>query len=129
MASDRVLFSQSLKYPVQITPVAEEDGGGYMAIIPQLGSWTFVGDGETPEEALASLNAIKAELFEEMLERGLPIPEPEPEPEEDAEASSTRFDLRIPRELHRQLVYQAVANGISLDVYVTNLLSARTAGL
>jgi predicted RNase H-like HicB family nuclease len=109
--------------------VAEEDGGGYMATIPQLGSWTFVGDGETPEEALASLNAIKAELFEEMLERGLPIPEPEPAPEEDAEASSTGFDLRIPHELHRQLVYQAVANGISLDAYVTNLLSARTAGL
>jgi len=52
----------SLRYPVEIIPIPEEEGGGYMARMPQFGD-AIIGDGDTPEEALADLEEFKKKGF------------------------------------------------------------------
>ena len=63
-----------LTYPVVITPLSLEDGGGFAATVPDLPG--CMSDGETPEEALHNvLDAIDSwiEMAEEL---GYSIPEP-----------------------------------------------------
>ena len=63
-----------LTYPVVITPLSLEDGGGFAATVPDLPG--CMSDGETPEEALHNvLDAIDSwiEMAEEL---GHSIPEP-----------------------------------------------------
>jgi hypothetical protein len=45
-------------YVVAIRRLHPEEGGGYVATIPQLGTGAFNGVGETPEEALRGLDFI-----------------------------------------------------------------------
>ena len=62
------------KYKVVLTPLSEEDGGGWLAEVPDLpGCMT---DGDTKEEALRELESAKSAWFEACLECGKPIPEP-----------------------------------------------------
>jgi predicted HicB family RNase H-like nuclease len=107
-----------LKYSIDIIPIPEKLGGGYRAVIPELGELAFVGDGETPGEALESLNEIKEALFEQYVEEGVRIPEPK-------EEYSGRFLVRIPRELHERLTRAARRNGASLNSYVAYILSSK----
>jgi antitoxin HicB len=63
-----------LTYPVVITPLSVEDGGGFAATVPDLPG--CMSDGETPEEALHNvLDAIDSwiEMAEEL---GHSVPEP-----------------------------------------------------
>ena len=110
----------SLYYPVEIRKISEEDGGGFMASIPQLGAKAFRADGETVAEALTNLKKIKKSLFQDYLKEGVPIPEPEKEPES---VFSGKFIVRIPSGLHRKLVERARKQNISLNQYVNNLLT------
>lgn len=62
------------KYPYEILPLSEEDGGGYLIRFPDLPG--IMSDGETPEEALENgLDALKCAL-EAFAKWGKPIPEP-----------------------------------------------------
>ena len=70
-------YYMSLPYRIEIIPLTEEDGGGYVAMIPRLGRYAFAGDGDTIEEAIRHLRRIMEERFSEYLERGVDIPEPE----------------------------------------------------
>lgn len=49
-------------YAILIRRLQPEEGGGFMACIPQCGWATLVGDGETPEEALSHLQEIYEHL-------------------------------------------------------------------
>ncbi|MBW6528153.1 type II toxin-antitoxin system HicB family antitoxin [Sphingomonas sp. RHCKR7] len=65
-------------YEVDICPLAEDDGGGFVAIVPDLPGCRS--DGETPHEALS--NAYDAVLSwieaAEALGREIPAPRPVP---------------------------------------------------
>ena len=106
----------SLRYPVEIIPIPEDEGGGYMARIPQFGD-AIVGDGNTPEEALADLEEFKKERFFDFLKEGKLIPEPE------KEKYSGVFIVRVPKFLHRALAEEAKRNGVSFNQFVNTLLS------
>ena len=43
------------KYTIELFKIPENEGGGYEARIPELGAYTFCGDGDTPNDALLSL--------------------------------------------------------------------------
>ena len=45
--------TEKLDYPVHIEPLSQEDGGGFVALVPDLPG--CMSDGETPEEALANV--------------------------------------------------------------------------
>jgi antitoxin HicB len=63
-----------LQYPIAIQKVDEEDGGGYLAWAVDLKG--CLGDGNTPEEAVANLKGAIIEWLDEArrLERPIPVP-------------------------------------------------------
>ncbi len=66
-------------YTVVIEALPDEEGGGYLAIVPDLPG--CMSDGETREEALRSVeDAIRA-WIEEALAMGRPVPPPTRHPE------------------------------------------------
>jgi len=109
-------YYMSLDYPIEI----KKEEGTYFATIPQLGSYAFVGDGETLEEAVQDLNESKRILFEQFLKQGVSIPEPIAEEENEY---SGKFVVRVPKYLHGNLVQYAKNHGVSLNTLVTTLLA------
>ena len=65
-----------LEYAVRIERLAENDGGGYLAIVPDLPG--CMSDGETPEEALKNVQEAIASWIEAAKEWKLDIPQPSP---------------------------------------------------
>ncbi len=63
-----------LEYPVMIEPLSIEDGGGFVATVPDLPG--CMSDGETPEEALANVRDAIAEWIEEARAVGRSVPKP-----------------------------------------------------
>ena len=63
-----------LTYPVVITPLTAEDGGGFAATVPDLPG--CMSDGETPEEALRNVREAIDAWIETARELGHGIPEP-----------------------------------------------------
>ena len=77
-------------------------------------------DGETAQEALSSLDISRKLWIESCLATGLEVPEPQEAPQ-----YSGRFVLRIPKSLHRDLAYEAEAEGVSLNSLVSKVLASR----
>ncbi|HEU0043179.1 type II toxin-antitoxin system HicB family antitoxin [Sphingomonas sp.] len=61
-------------YEVDIRPLRVEDGGGFIALAPELPG--CMSDGETPQEALANAYDAIACWIEAAAEMGRPVPEP-----------------------------------------------------
>ena len=61
-------------YELDIRPLAPEEGGGFVAIAPELPGCRS--DGETPEEALQNGYDAIACWIEAALEMGRPVPAP-----------------------------------------------------
>ncbi len=114
-----------LPYKIEITPIPEEEGGGYDASMPQLGRMAFRGYGKTIEEAIAHLEVIKKDLFERYLKKGVEIPEPAAEEEK----YSGRILLRIPIYLHKELAHLAQRENISLNQLLNHLIERGLASL
>ena len=63
-----------LEYAVRIERLADSDGGGYLAIVPDLPG--CMSDGETPEEALKNVQEAIASWIEAAKEWKQEIPKP-----------------------------------------------------
>lgn len=63
-----------LDYPVIIEPLTRDDGGGFIATVPDLPG--CMSDGETPEEALSNVHDAIAAWIEEARALGRSIPPP-----------------------------------------------------
>ncbi len=74
--TEKIARFLNFRYPIELRELAPEEGGGWMATIPQLSSMTFVGDGETAGEALESLEAIRTYLIPQLIQEGVDLPEP-----------------------------------------------------
>lgn len=117
-------------YSLQISPLNEEDGGGFQALFPPLAR-SVVGYGESPQEAIADLHKALP-LFLKVLEKtGQTLPEATAEKE--WEDFSGKFNVRVPKILHAQLVELAEEQGVSLNSLVQTVLTsgatALTAGM
>ncbi len=110
-----------LLYKIEIEPISDKDGGGYTARLPQFGSLGIVGDGETVQSAIESLEAAKKIVFERLLQKGVKIPKPE----HDIALYSGKILARMPKELHAKLIENARLNNVSLNHYMIYLLSYR----
>lgn len=76
MANKDLAYYMSLHYPILLTELSEEMGGGWFVEIPLLkGCWS---DGETQVEALAMIEEAKEVWLQGAIEDNIPIPEPEP---------------------------------------------------
>lgn len=103
-------------YAIMVEPLSAADGGGWLASVPALPG--CMGDGETPEEALADAEAAIAEWIDAAAQAGRAVPGP---------ASLGQWRQRVPRSLHEKLKIVAAREGVSLNAYVANVL-AETVG-
>jgi antitoxin HicB len=67
-------MNAKLEYPVLIEPLSAEDGGGFLATVPDLPG--CMSDGETPEEALANVRDAVAAWIDEARALGRTVPTP-----------------------------------------------------
>lgn len=93
--------------PYQEIIVAAREGG-YVGYIPELKG--CITQSETKAGILDMLEDAKACWLEAALEDGIDIPEPQGESE-----YSGKFNLRIPKSLHRTLALTAKREGVSLN--------------
>jgi antitoxin HicB len=114
-------YYMTLRYPIEITEIPAEEGGGISACIPMLGRYSCVADGEKIQEAVDNLKEIKKDLFQDLLDRDIAIPEPIPPKEFEF---SGRFLVRMPANLHMRIAEKAEVQGESLNKYIVNALSA-----
>lgn len=105
-------------YSVRLYRLSEEDGGGWLAEVPELDGCKS--DGETPEEALRNLQGALESWLEAAEEDSRPIPAPEFfQPQQ----YSGRFTLRLSKSLHRFLSERAKREGVSLNQLILTLIS------
>ena len=103
-------------YAIVLEPLNEADGGGWLASVPALPG--CMGDGETPEEAVADARAAMAEWKDAARQLGQAIPSP---------AATAQCLQRVPRTLHYNLKRASARAGLSLYAFVRNAL-AETVG-
>lgn len=105
------------EYPFRV--IADPEGG-YVIVFPDLpGCMTQV---DRVDEIGPMAEDARQGWIETAYERGMEIPPPS-YPEE----YSGKFNLRIPRSLHRRLAESAEREGVSLNQHVATLLAARDA--
>lgn len=111
-----------LEYPVVLRKLRPDEGGGYLATIPQLGRMTFIADGETAQEALDSLDELRQSLIPELLSEGVVLPEPVWD-EQPGEEYSGKVLVRMPVDVHARVVADAKKNGCSLNARINQYIA------
>jgi antitoxin HicB len=107
----------SRHYSIALEQIPHEEGGGYVARIPDLPGITGC-YGNTPKDALDDLNAIKKSYFEAAIASGYRVPDP-------IEAFSGQIKVKLPKTLHRDLAKQAQREGVSLNTLIIARLSVQ----
>ena len=64
----------TLKYPVLVSPLSDDDGGGFLATVPDLPG--CMSDGETPAEAIENVQDAIEEWLDLARKLGREIPTP-----------------------------------------------------
>ena len=103
----------SLEYTIRLK---RNSDGSYFAEIEELpGCMT---EGDTEEEAIKMVEDAKKAWLKVALDRKLNIPEPA------SDEFSGKFNVRVPKFLHRKLVYKARQENVSLNSLVTSTLAS-----
>lgn len=105
-----------LPYEKIITKLPQSSGGGYIAEVPLLGSFSTYAWGETETEALAALKEIMESNFETWISEGVPIPEPE------EKTYSGKIALRVSPLIHKRLTEISESEGISTNQLICNYI-------
>lgn len=107
-----------LPYRIVLFPAEE---GGFAIEMPELPG--CISQGETLEEAYEMIRDAQKCWLEVALERGIEIPEPT-----GIEEYSGKFNVRMPKSLHRTLAEKAKEEKVSLNQYI-NYQLARGLGI
>ena len=100
-------------YPIDVAPIPNEEGGGYMVTLPDLPG--CVADGDTIEKAVEEArDAFRAWTMAEAEDRGS-VPPPR--------TYSGQFVQRIPKTLHLRLAKRAASEGVSLNQLAATYLA------
>lgn len=107
-------------YAHVVSPLPEEDGGGFLITFPDLPG--CMSDGDTETQALRNGRDAFAAWISARVDAGKKIPEPSYRPEPIPEASG-RFITRLPKSVHAKLAERAKVEGVSLNTLVLALLA------
>lgn len=107
-----------MRYNFSVARELVEDNVHWIARCKEVS--TIVGQGDTPEEAIAELEANETAWLEMAAEVGLEIPSCEPVRRRQY---SGRFMTRISPAAHATAAGFAAADGISLNQYVSDAIS------
>ncbi len=102
----------NLPYRLELIPDLDE--GGFVAEYPELPG--CLSCGETEAQAVENAKDAKIEWITTAIEQGILIPEPEEYTEQ--------LQLTIPERLKKELEERSRTEGISVNQYCLNLLSA-----
>jgi len=121
MSSARRPLADYLAIPYRFNVIAgDPDEGGYVIEYPDLpGCLTQV---ESLDDLVKMAKDAREVWIEAAYELDLYIPEPS-----YPETYSGKFNVRLPKSLHRLLAWQADEDSVSLNQYVVALLAAGTA--
>jgi antitoxin HicB len=111
-----------LEYPVVVRKLRAEEGGGYLATIPQLGWKTFIADGDTPQEAYEALDNLRQVLIPELLSQGVVLPEPVLEDQSKDEYSGNVL-VRMATDVHARVAADAKRHGCSLNARINQYIA------
>jgi len=117
MANKDLSYYMSLPYTIQIRYIQDEGDSYYYAKVLELDGCQS--HGATVDEAYQNIREAMEGYLEVKLEHGDPIPEPVPDDKE----YSGKFNLRLPKSLHKKLSELAEAEGVSLNQYILYKLS------
>jgi len=106
----------SRPYARRLTP---DESGGYTATIQEFSG--CIADGDSPNEALANLEAAALSWIEAQLALKQSVPEPIA-----LYGYSGKLALRIPRGLHKRVAEMAATDGVSINQFLTNALATFT---
>jgi len=104
------------KYPFELRPLTNEEGGGYLMSFPDFNE--CIADGETIEEALAEGRQALAAVIGTLEAKGLPVPAPG-----SYAAYSGKFVQRLPKSLHARLQSRARLEGVSINTLATTYIA------
>lgn len=97
-----------------ISPIAAEDGGGYLITFPDLPG--CMSDGETEAEAVEHGRDAFIAVVSALADMGRDIPAPSFSPDDAAApGASGKFVARVPKSIHAKLTTRARAEGVSLN--------------
>jgi len=102
----------AVEYPFNV--IADPDGG-YVIVFPDLSGCMTVAD--DVDEIGPMAEDARIGWIESAYEHGLQIPMPS-----QPETYSGKFNVRLPKSLHRRLAEGAEREGVSLNTYVIGLL-------
>ena len=113
-------MNKDLNYYLQLqytTRLKKNSDGSFFAEIEELPG--CITEGDTEKEALEMIEDAKKAWLEIALKRKQSIPEP------TLEEFSGKFNIRLPKYLHRQLAYKAKQENVSLNTLITTTLASR----
>lgn len=107
-----------LDYKIEINKVCVDDGGGYIASMPEIGA---IADGETIEEAISELEEVANEYIKLAREDNKKIPIPKMHKIQPD--YSGKLSIRIPKFLHKAVAKQAEEESCSINQLITSYIS------
>jgi len=119
MYKDLNYFKQ-LNYNVIIEKQQDIDEFSFIAFSKELGKYSCYGVGSSEAEAIESFYVEKDIFIEYLFNKAAHIPEPESK----GENYSGVFNVRTSPIIHEKLVEQAKESGVSLNLYLNQILSA-----
>jgi antitoxin HicB len=97
---------KSLDYPFTMSPLSEDEGGGYLIEFPDLPG--CMSDGATPEEALRNgADAVEC-WIEAMREAGRPVPAP-------SKAAVSKRTIATDNHTYQELAEEARRQGLGVE--------------
>lgn len=105
----------NLQYTIRMK---KNSDGSYFAEVEELPG--CITEGDTEKEALEMITDAKKAWITVAIQRKLNIPEPA------ADEYSGKFNIRVPKFLHRQLAYKAKQENVSLNTLITTTLASAT---
>ncbi|OGQ98427.1 MAG: hypothetical protein A2505_06345 [Deltaproteobacteria bacterium RIFOXYD12_FULL_55_16] len=107
-------MAEKIKYPFEVRPLANDEGGGYLVTFPDLPG--CMSDGNTIEEAIANGMDAEHSWLETAREFGDAIPEP-------GHAYSGKWMQRVPKSIHARLTARASQEGVSINSLVASFIA------
>ncbi|MCG8485763.1 MAG: type II toxin-antitoxin system HicB family antitoxin [Clostridia bacterium] len=104
-------------YKIEVFVNPEDEGGGYIATIPELGC---IGDGMTIQEAIDELTEVANDVIELAVQEGKNIPAPK---KNYSYEYSGKLSLRIPKILHRLVAETAEEENCSINQLIQTYVS------
>ncbi len=121
-----LLYYTRLNYEIHIEQERDENETWFIAYCDELGRGSCRGTGADSQEALKNFLQDKSEFIELLYNEKKTIPEPKPREEPESMLSGT-FNIRTSPQIHGLLSLQAKERGISLNLYVNQLLATGSA--